>query len=238
VDYTRAVAGGECLAVELHRAASEVNVGITLRWYVELRRFGAVEQSGVDARVLVHAEDAVTALRRDDQAQAAALFGIDHVDLLITRRDSETVRHNPNLKKMHQRVRVGIELAVFDTAPGTHHLHVAGANHRTGSHRVAMRQCAVEHVGENFHVAMRVCAKPLSRLDAIVVYYQQVRKSDLFWIAVMTKRKTVPRVQPAELGDATVFCSANGNHVYFYSVSRGPNKRTLSDRSCYPGDAI
>ena len=146
----------------------------------------------MDAGILKHAERSIRAVGRNDQAQAPALPGGGKVLLLVTRRDPQPVGHDPYLQEVHQFLARGIELAVGDAAARAHHLHVAGADHRAGAHRVLVFQRTLQHIGEYFHVPVRMRAEARAGLDAIVIDHQQVGETDLLWIMVAAEGKRVP----------------------------------------------
>ena len=50
-----------------------------------------------------------------------------------------------------------------DAGARAHALHVAGADHRARAHAVLVRERALEHVGDDLHVAVPVRAEALRR---------------------------------------------------------------------------
>jgi hypothetical protein len=57
-----------------------------------------------------------------------------------------------------------------DAGSSAHVLYTSSTQGFCGAHAVTMGQLAVQHVGKDLHVAMRVCIKSLVRLDKIVVH--------------------------------------------------------------------
>ena len=56
-----------------------------------------------------------------------------------------------------------------DTGSGSHHLNFAGADNRTRTHTVLVRERTLEHIREDFHVPMTVRSESCTRNDAVVV---------------------------------------------------------------------
>ena len=117
----------------------------------------------------MNADRAIGAVRRGDEAQAAALFlGLESL-LLVLRRDAGDVRLDPDLQEVHRlRLRV-VELAVHDAAPGAHALHVALADDGARARGVLVRQLAVEHVADDLHVPVAMRAEAGTRDHAVLV---------------------------------------------------------------------
>jgi hypothetical protein len=80
-------------------------------------------------------------------------------------------------------------------------------------------QFAIEHVRNDFHIAVWVRAKSLRRLYPIVVYYPQFAKSHVLGIIEIGKRKAVFTVQPAVVGVAAVCRSSDFQHTH-YTLAR------------------
>jgi len=83
---------------------------------------------------------------------------------------------------------------------GAHALHIACANNRTIAHAVAVFEFAIEHISEDFHVAMRMHAKTHARRDAIFIDHPQHAVMHMGWIVIIGKRETMPGLQPAMIG--------------------------------------
>ena len=67
-----------------------------------------------------------------------------------------------------------------------------------------MRELTVEHVADDFHVAMPVRAEALARRDAVFVEHAQRPELDMVLVEIVRERKTVVRVQPAVVGMAAI----------------------------------
>ena len=62
-----------------------------------------------------------------------------------------------------------IEFAVADAASGAHAQDFSWMNNRSIAHAVLVFQRAVQKIGDDFHVAVRVGRKPCTRGDAIII---------------------------------------------------------------------
>ncbi|MNE18243.1 hypothetical protein D3C80_1112650 [compost metagenome] len=216
-----AVADAQALTVDGQRAAGHVDVGEALGRQREALLLGAVEQAGVDAGVLMDRQRALGAVRRDDQAQPSALVGGVEVLLLVARGDALAVRYDPDLQEVHRLLAGGVVLAVAHAGAGAHHLHVAGADHRAGAHRVLVLQRAFEHVGEDLHVAVAMGVEAAALAHVVLVDHQQVGEADVLRVVVAAEGKAVLRVQPAEVGDAALGGRPDFQHVDLLLGLRG-----------------
>src|SRR5262249_6916030 len=102
--------------------------------------------------------------------------------------------------------------AVGDAGSGAHALELAGPDHRASTHAVAMGQFALEHIGDDFHVPMRVGAEPLPTLDAILVDHTQRPEPHLPRIIVVGERERVPAVEPTVVGVSTIGGAPSRDH--------------------------
>ncbi|MNP34237.1 hypothetical protein D3C76_1275130 [compost metagenome] len=149
----------------------------------------------------------------------AFLLGAEML-LLIAWLGTANVRHYPDLQKVHgPRIRV-VVLAMRHAAAGAHQLHIAGTDHRAGAQGVLVFQRAFEHIGENFHVAVRVLAEAFAGGHAVIVDHQQIGKTLFFRVAIAGEGKGMERLQPAVIGQATIRCFAKGQHdeISFWDV--------------------
>ena len=74
-----------------------------------------------------------------------------------------------SLQKVHGLVLRGIVLAVADSRSGAHPLHVPRSYQRACSCAVFMRHSAFQHVGDDFHVAVRMSRESAARINSIFV---------------------------------------------------------------------
>ncbi|MNN89189.1 hypothetical protein D3C81_2069660 [compost metagenome] len=84
-----------------------------------------------------------------------------------------------------------------------------------------MFQRAFEHVGEDFHVAVRVGVEAAALADAVVVDHQQIRKAHVLRVVVAAKGKAVLRIQPTEIGKATRCGRSDFQHVVLLRAGCG-----------------
>src|ERR1700730_4191560 len=118
-------------------------------------------------------ERAFRAVMRCDQAELAVALLRRERFLLVLRLDAAALRKNPDLQKMHGIAARRIDLAVQHARSRAHALHFAGANDRTRSHVVAMFELSLEDVGDDFHIAVAMCSKAATGLDAVLVDHAQ-----------------------------------------------------------------
>lgn len=137
------------------------------------------------------------AVRGGHQAQRALfLLWAEHL-LLITRSNPALPRHDPDLQKVH---RVGLGCVVFaveDATASTHALHVPRLDDGPVAHGVLVRQGTRQHVGDDFHVPVRVGGKSPGGGHAVLIDDPQRAEAHALGIVIIRKRKRVPAVQPA-----------------------------------------
>src|ERR1700741_2140722 len=91
LELERAARGLQCiarherLAVYRQRAAHHMHVALAPRGDLQAGARGAVEQAGVERRILVDGDGAVAPIARGDEAQPAALVTVGEVLLLVGR---------------------------------------------------------------------------------------------------------------------------------------------------------
>src|SRR5438552_13429028 len=91
-----------------------------------------------------------------------------------------------------------------NSAAGGHHLDFAGTDFSLMPGGIRMRKLAVDDVGNDLHVAMRVGVKAAVRGDDVVVEDAQGREVHVVGIVVVAEGKVPVRVQPAVVGVVTV----------------------------------
>jgi hypothetical protein len=139
--------------------------------------------------------------------------------LHITRRDALFVRHEPDLQQMNRLIFRGVELAVRDAAARTDALDVARAHDGGVAHRIAMLQRALDDVGDDFHVAMRVHAKALAGSNEVLVDDAQRLEMRVARIMIIRKAEGVIGIQPTVIGVAAFTGFSNINHNLILSLS-------------------
>jgi hypothetical protein len=121
----------------------------------------------------------------------AALLFVGKIRLLVARLDVQAIGNDPDLQQMHHLSRRRVELAVADAAAGAHHLHVARADDRTVTHRVAVFERAGKDVGEDLHVLVRMRVEALAGLNDVIVDHPQVGETHLLRIVIAGEGKGV-----------------------------------------------
>jgi hypothetical protein len=160
----------------------------------------------------VQAHRAGLGLAGRDQAQAAALVGGGHALLLVAGRDAAHVGLDPDLQEVRALALGMVELAVHHAAAGAHALHVAGRDRHHVAHAVLVRQLALQHVADDFHVAVAVRAKAGAGRNAVFVDDAQVAPAHVRRVVIVGKREAVARLQPAVVGKAALFGLADLDH--------------------------
>src|SRR3989338_10607859 len=111
-------------------------------------------------------------------------------------------------------VRLGmIVFAVRDARARAHALAFAGPDHRAVSHAVPMRELAIENIGNNLHVPMRVRPKPLPRLHAVLVDDPKTPKPHMGGVVIIRERKRMKRIQPTVIGVSALSGAPDLYHV-------------------------
>src|ERR1700733_6097782 len=105
-----------------------------------------------------------------------------------------------------------IELTMDHARACGHGLNRVGTEGSGFAHAVPMSEASFEHIGQDFHIAMRVGSKTSSRRDSIFVDNPQRAKTHMPRIVVARKRKAVITVDPAKIGMPTLGASTNYDH--------------------------
>ena len=114
---------------------------------------------------------------------------------------------------MHRIRARGVELAVRHAGARAHALHVAGTDDRPGAHAVPVLEGALEHIGDDLHVAVRVRSEAAAGPDPILVDHAELAKPHPAWIVVVGEGERVAAVEPVELGATPFRCASNGHHA-------------------------
>jgi hypothetical protein len=152
------------------------------------------------------------AVGRGHQAQLAALLGLGERLLLVAGRDAGDVGLDPDLQEVRHLLGRVVELAVLHAGAGAHALHVAGRDALDVAHAVLVREVALQHVADDFHVAVAVRAEAGAGRDAVLVDDAQVAPTHVLGVVVVGEREAVVRVQPAVVGMASFLGAADGQH--------------------------
>ena len=168
--------------------------------------FVAVDQRGVEIRVLVDGHRPFAAVGGRDESQAPALRRGVEVLFLVRRRDAGDTRLDPDLQEVDEVRPRRVELGVAHARAGAHALHVAGTDHGTVAHRILVLQRAPQHVGDDFHVAMRVLSEARAGRDLVIIDHAQAAETHVRRVVVAREGKCVVTVQPAVVGVAPFIC--------------------------------
>src|SRR5215510_4624041 len=125
-------------------------------------------------------------------------------------------RRNPDLDRMHELSLGVIPLAVNDSAARRHCLHFVGPENVAFACAVAMAQSALEHIRNDFHVAVSVRPEAFAGRDSIVVEHTQDAEIRKRRIVVVRERKRVVSFQPSALGVSTLITFAYFDHCFRY----------------------
>src|SRR6266404_4706202 len=144
--------------------------------------------------------------------QTATFLLVREPLLLVTRRDTLAVRHNPDLQEVHWFCLRVIELAVADTRTRGHDLHFARSDDRSGADAVLVLEGTFQNVGNDFHVPMSVSTESLSGADPVFVDHPERPEAHVLRIVIVTEGKRVPAIKPSQIGGAATTGFANGQH--------------------------
>src|SRR5690242_19767442 len=95
-----------------------------------------------------------------------------------------------------------IEFTMLYLRAGTHALHTARADDRTGTHAILVRERSFQHITDDLHITVAMGAKTAAGLDGIIIDDAQCSELDVFGIMIIRERKTVAGIQSAVIGMA------------------------------------
>ena len=101
---------------------------------------------------------------------------------------------------------------MHDAVAGSHDLDFVAPEDVRAGKAVAVGQAAVDHIGQDLHVAMAVRSEPLAGRDAILVEHAQHAEAHEVRILIAAEGECGVGVQPPEVGAAAVFAPANRDH--------------------------
>jgi hypothetical protein len=76
-----------------------------------------------------------------------------------------------------------------------------------------MLKGAIEHPGEDFHVAMGVHAETLTRGDDVFIDDAKMTEAHVLGVVILVERKSEMGIEPAVMVVAAFVAGPNGNHV-------------------------
>src|SRR5438552_12913345 len=115
-----------------------------------------------------------------------------------------------------------------DSRSRTHALHVADSDNGARASAVFVRKRAFEHVGDNFHVAVRVSGEPGAGSDTILIDYSEVAEAHVLSIIVVTERKRMTAVEPGCPRFTSFSCCPDFNHFIHPFISSLKNLLSLT----------
>jgi len=127
---------------------------------------------------------------RDGEPAIMAIF-LREIHLPVRGRRAGLAGEHPHLHQVQRLVVARVRLGMANARSGAHELHAARFYHAAIAHAVLVFQFAGEDVGQNLHVAMRMCRKSHSRSDAIVVEHAQRTPMHVFRIEIVCKTERV-----------------------------------------------
>src|SRR4029434_4513258 len=143
------------------------------------------QTSRPDIDILMHRDGTIASILRSNESPCALTLMERDSLLFITRHQTHLVLDDPNLQEMYGLVLRGIVFTVADSRSRAHPLHVARSDHRARSCAVFMRHGALQHVGDDFHVAVRVSRESAARINSIFVNDSQSTKAHVLRIVVI-----------------------------------------------------
>jgi hypothetical protein len=76
-----------------------------------------------------------------------------------------------------------------------------------------MGEGSFQHVGDDFHVAVRVGREASAGVDSVFVDDSQMTEAHVLWIVVVAERKRMAAVQPIGSGASPLIAASNSDHV-------------------------
>src|SRR5262245_4321580 len=147
-----------------------------------------------------------------DKALFPALLSGGERLLLVAGLDPAALREHPDLEEVHGLLPRGVELAVEHPRPRAHPLDLAGADDRSRPHAVLVLELSFEDVGDDLHVPVRMRPEPLSWLHPVVVDDAEDPEPHLLRVVIVTERKRVPAVEPAEIRSSSILRAPDRDH--------------------------
>ena len=95
-----------------------------------------------------------------------------------------------------------VVFGVLNASAGAHHLHVAGHGAALVAEIVAVADGAAAHVGDDFHVAVRMGREAAAGGDLVIVPDPQSTPVHALRVVVLGEREVMASIQPAVLGVA------------------------------------
>src|SRR5215510_9681860 len=205
VSDARLIARAQPLAVQRDLAVNHVEERATTGFQLELHAVARAQTRDIKRRVLMNLHCARRALPGSDgQQPAGALLGRKLL-LLVRGRQPGAIRQYPHLEQLNRRVFRKVEFGMRDARARRHPLHFAGANQPGATGAVFVPQRALQYVGHDLHLAMRMRREsPLAR-DRVMIEDTQRPESHVVRVVVTVETEQPVRRQPVALQMKSVF---------------------------------
>ena len=118
-----------------------------------------------------------------------------------SRGNALAARPNPDLIDICVFILV-IELGVENACAGAHHLNIARCRAAFIARAVLVADGPASHIGDNFHVAMRMRVETGMRRNDVIIDDQQFTKAHFLRIMIAGKTEMMLRLQPSVIGPA------------------------------------
>ena len=127
------------------------------------------------------------------------------------RRLSDPLRHDPDLEDPRIDL-FQVVLGMGDTGAGTHHLNIASLGTAFVAQVVLVADSAFAHIGDDFHVAVRVWREATASGNQVIVPDPQVAPVHPLRVVVLGKGEVMVGVEPAMVGVAKALEGAQLQH--------------------------
>src|SRR5687768_1607940 len=97
---------------------------------------------------------------------------------------------------------------------GGHVLEVTWLDDAPIAHRILMFERPGEDITDDFHIAMRMRAKPAATGDFVIVDHPQRAETHPLRIIIVREGEGVVTIQPAMVGVASFVCFSDRHHGY------------------------
>ena len=150
----------------------------------------------INGHVLVDVQGLSDRPPRDDGQEPIPLLVGGECFLLPGRGQPLLIGQKPDLQKVDGLFHRGVVFRVKDARSRRHPLELSGMEQSPVAQAVPVFQGAVDHIGHDFHVGVRMFAESSTRLNGVVVEHPQGR-TGCCWDLVFAEGKAVVGDKPA-----------------------------------------
>lgn len=165
-------------AFDLHQ------IRLSARLYRKVRFFAGIQLHNVNICVLPDSYGRVAVCVRHNMLPSIMPVFWFKVMIAVIGRQHAFFREDPDLQKAQHRI-AQIVFRMGDARSGRRKLHIAAGKRAFVSHAVSVGQLSVNHIGDDFHIAVRVRGKTGIGFHQVVVDYAQFAEFDIFRIVVV-----------------------------------------------------